>query len=118
VAEENWREDGSNPGVWYGEVGYPSVGWSQPYRYLLRREKKEPKGGQGVLFEPLGYNYYAVVTNRSGEVQPLMEVHDKRGSTERRIGQFSAEFLSHLPIPTGSYVPFLTYKLNYESSLR
>ena len=58
VAEENWREDGSNPGVWYGEVGYPSVGWSQPYRYLLRREKKEPKGGQGVLFEPLGYKYY------------------------------------------------------------
>jgi len=38
------------------------------------------------------------MTNRSSEVQPLMEVHDKRGSTERRIGQFSTGFLSHLPM--------------------
>jgi hypothetical protein len=109
VAEENWKEDVSNPGLWYGEVWYQPVGWSKPYRYLLRREKKEPKGGQGILFEPLGYKYYAVVTNRSGEVQELMEAHDRRGSAERRIGQFSTEFLSHLPL--GGFMANWVYML-------
>jgi len=39
VAEENWKEDLSYPGLWYGEVWYQPIGWAKPYRYLLRREK-------------------------------------------------------------------------------
>ena len=118
VAEENWKEDVSNPDLWYAEVWYQPVGWSKPYRYLLRREKKEAKGGQGILFEPLGYKYYAVVTNRSGEVQELMEVHDQRGSGERRVGQFSTEFLSHLPLGgfMANWVYLLCAQLAYNMS--
>ena len=118
LAEENWREDVSHPGFWYSEVWYKPVGWPKPYRYLLRREKKEPKGGQGILFEPLGYKYYAVVTNRVGEVQELMELHDQRGSAERRIGQFSTEFMSHLPLGgfMANWVYMLCAQLAYNMS--
>ena len=118
LAEENWREDVSHPGLWYSEVWYKPVGWSKPYRYLLRREEKEPKGGQGILFEPLGYKYYAVVTNRVGEVQELMELHDQRGSAERRIGQFSTEFMSHLPLGgfMANWVYMLCAQLAYNMS--
>jgi len=109
VAEKGWKEDRSHPGLWYGEVWYQPVGWAKPYRYLLRREKKETKGGQGVLFGALGYEYYAVVTNREGEVRELMEAHDQRGAAERRIGQFSHEFMSHLPM--GGFMANWVYML-------
>ena len=109
VAEEGWKEDLSHPGLGYAEVWYQPVGWAKPYRYLLRREKKEAKGGQEVLFGALGYEYYAVVTNREGEVQELMEVHDQRGAAERRIGQFSHEFMSHLPL--GGFMANWVYML-------
>jgi hypothetical protein len=108
VAEGDWKEDRSHPGLGYGEVWYQPVGWAKPYRYLLRRKKK-PKGGQGFLFEALGYEYYAVVTNREGEVQELMEVHDQRGAAERWIGQFSNEFMSHLPL--GGFMANWVYML-------
>ena len=118
LGEENWREDVSHPGLWYSDVWYQPVGWSKPYRYLLRREKKEPKGGQGILFEPLGYKYYAVVTNQDEEVQELMELHDQRGSAERRIGQFSSEFMSHLPLGgfMANWVYMLCAQLAYNMS--
>jgi len=51
-----------------------------------------------VLFAPLAFSYYIVVTDREGEIQPLMEFHDRKGAAERRIGQFSGEFLRHLPL--------------------
>jgi hypothetical protein len=59
-----------------------------------------------------------MVTNRSGEVQKLMEVHDQRGSTERRIGQFSREFLSHLPLGgfMANWVYLLCAQLAYNLS--
>jgi hypothetical protein len=118
LAEEDWKEDHSHPGLWYGEVWYQPVGWAKPYRYLLRREKKESKGGQGVLFGALGYEYYAVVTNREGKVQELMEVHDQRGAAERRIGQFSNEFMSHLPLGgfMANWVYMLCAQLAYNMS--
>jgi len=118
VAEEDWKEDRSHPGLWYGEVKYQPVGWGKPYRYLLRREKKEAKGGQEVLWGALGYEYYAVVTNRQGEVQELMEIHDQRGAAERRIGQFSNEFMSHLPLGgfMANWVYMLCAQLAYNMS--
>jgi len=118
VPEKDWREAGSDSGLWYSEVWYKPVGWSKPFRYLLRREKKEPKAGQGILFEPLGYKYYAVVTNRLGDVQELMEQHDQRGSAERRIGQFSNEFMSHLPLGgfMANWVYLLCAQLAYNLS--
>jgi hypothetical protein len=109
VPERDWREAGSDSGLWYSEVWYKPVGWSKPYRYLLRRQKKEPKEGQAILFASLGYKYYAVVTNRAGEVRELMESHDQRGSAERRIGQFSNEFMSHLPL--GGFMANWVYML-------
>jgi hypothetical protein len=104
--------------LWYGEVKYQAVGWGKPDRYLLRREKKEAKGGQEVLWGALGYEYYAVVTNRQGEVQELMEIHDQRGAAERRIGQFSNEFMSHLPLGgfMANWVYMLCAQLAYNTS--
>jgi len=118
VAEGDWKEDLSHAGLWYGEVCYQPMGWAKPYRYLLRRGKKETKGGQGVLFGALGYEYYAVVTNREGKVQELMEIHDQRGAAERRIGQFSNEFMSHLPLGgfMANWVYMLCAQLAYNMS--
>ena len=118
LTEENWKEDLSHPGLWYGEVWYQPIGWAKQYRYLLRREKKESKGGQGILLGALGYEYYAVVTNREGKVQELMEVHDQRGAAERRIGQFSNEFMSHLPLGgfMANWVYMLCAQLAYNMS--
>jgi hypothetical protein len=118
LKEEDWKEDRSHPDLGYGEVCYQPVGWAKPYRYLLRRKKKESQGGQEILFEALGYEYYAVVTNREGKVQELMEVHDQRGAGERRIGQFSNEFLSHLPLGgfMANWVYLLCAQLAYKLS--
>ncbi len=109
VPEGNWCEAGPDSGLWYSEVWYQPVGWSKAYRFLLRREKKDPKEGQRMLFNSLGFKYYAVVTNREGKVQTLMELHDQRGSAERRIGQFSHEFMSHLPM--GGFMANWVYML-------
>ena len=91
-----WQKDDENPEVEYGEVYYQPVGWRKEYRYLIRRERKEEKHGQKALFDR--FSYYVVVTNLEGEVKALMKEHARRGSSEKRIGQFSNEFLSHLPL--------------------
>ena len=98
VSGTDWQEDSQDASLAYGEFRYQPSHWSKAYRFLVRREKKEPKGGQDVLFAPLAYSYYVVVTDREGEIKTLLEFHDRKGAMERRIGQFSNEFLRHLPM--------------------
>jgi len=109
LSGEDWQEDPKDPSLAYGEFRYQPTKWPNPYRFLVRREKKESKGGQGVLFAPMGYSYYVVVTDREGEIQPLLEIHDRKGAAERRIGQFSGEFLRHLPL--GNFMANWVYML-------
>jgi hypothetical protein len=117
LSESAWKADGGDPSLGYAEVWYQPVGWPKAYRFLVRREKKEKKA-QEVLFAPLAYSYYVVVTNRAGEVQLLMEAHDGRGAMERRIGQFTNEFLSHLPLGgfMANWVYLLCAQLAYNLS--
>jgi hypothetical protein len=98
LPESAWKADLDDPSLGYAEVWYQPVHWPKAFRFVVRREKKEDKKGQEILFAPLAYSYYVVVTNRVGEVQAVMEAHDERGAMERRIGQFTNEFLSHLPL--------------------
>jgi hypothetical protein len=109
LLEKEWQEDPKDPSLAYGEFWYQPVHWPKAYRFLVRREKKEPKGGQGVLFVPLAYSYYVIVTDREGEIQTLLEFHDRKGAAERRIGQFSSEFLRHLPL--GNFMANWVYML-------
>lgn len=102
-----WQKDKENPEVEYGEVYYRPVRWKKEYRYLIRRERKKEKHGQKALFDR--FSYYVVVTNLEGEVKDLMKEHARRGSSEKRIGQFSNEFLSHLPL--GGFMANWTYLL-------
>ncbi len=117
LADSGWKTDPGDPSLAYAEVWYQPVNWPKGFRFLVRREKKKKKG-QGVLFAPLAYSYYVVVTNRAGEVQGLMEVHDGRGAMERRIGQFTHEFLSHLPLGgfMANWVYLLCAQLAYNLS--
>ncbi len=117
LSEWAWKGDPNDPSLAYAEVSYQPVKWSKAYRFLVRREKKEKKG-QEVLFAPLAYSYYVVVTNRAGEAQTLMEAHDQRGAMERRIGQFTNEFLSHLPLGgfMANWVYLLCAQLAYNLS--
>jgi len=109
LSERAWQEDPEDPSLSYGEFWYQPVHWPKAYRFLVRREKKEPKGGQGVLFAPLEYSYYVIVTDREGERKALLEFHDRKGAAERRIGQFSSEFLRHLPL--GNFMANWVYML-------
>jgi len=109
LSGKDWQEDPKDSSLAYGEFRYQPTHWPRDYRFLVRREKKESKGGQGVLFAPLAYSYYVIVTNREGEVQPLLEFHDRKGAAERRIGQFSNEFLRHLPL--GNFMANWVYML-------
>jgi hypothetical protein len=93
------------------------VKWKKAYRYLVRREREKEKHGQKGLFEK--YSYYVVVTNKEGEVKPLMKAHASRGRCEKRIGQFTNEFLSHLPLGEfmANWVYLLCAQLAYNLSL-
>jgi hypothetical protein len=109
LPKKDWREDIQDSSLAYAEVRYQPVHWPKAYRFLVRREKKESKGGQDVLFAPLAYSYYVVVTDREGDIQTLLEFHDRKGAAERRIGQFSNEFLRHLPL--GNFMANWVYML-------
>jgi len=117
LADSAWKPDPGDPSLTYAEVWYQPVNWPKAFRFLVRREKKE-KRAQEVLFAPLAYSYYVVVTNRAGEAQLLMEAHDGRGAMERRIGQFTNEFLSHLPLGgfMANWVYLLCAQLAYNLS--
>jgi hypothetical protein len=118
LSEKEWQKDPEDPSLGYGEFWYQPVHWPKAYRFLVRREKKEPKGGQGVLFAPLEYSYYVIVTDREGERKALLEFHDRKGAAERRIGQFSNEFLRHLPLGNfmANWVYLLCAQLAYDLS--
>jgi hypothetical protein len=109
LSAKDWQEDAQDSSLAYGEFRYQPSRWPKDYRFLVRREKKEPKGGQGVLFAPLAYSYYVVVTDREGGIQTLLKFHDRKGAAERRIGQFSNEFLRHLPL--GNFMANWVYML-------
>ena len=118
LSGKDWQEDSQDASLAYGEFRYQPSHWSKAYRFLVRREKKEPKGGQDVLFAPLAYSYYVVVTDREGEIKTLLEFHDRKGAMERRIGQFSNEFLRHLPMGNfmANWVYMLCAQLAYNMS--
>lgn len=119
LPESAWQRDAEDESLSYGELWYQPVRWPHAYRYLVRREKKVAKSGQGTLFEVLSYSYYVVVTSSEGEIKKTLELHDKRGMTERRIAQFTNEFLFHLPMANfmGNWVYLLCAQLAYNLSL-
>ena len=118
LSEKDWQEDPKDVSLAYAEFRYQPSHWPKAYRFLVRREKKEAKGGQGVLFAPLEYSYYVIVTNREGTIKTLLEFHDRKGAAERRIGQFSNEFLRHLPLGNfmANWVYLLCAQLAYNLS--
>ena len=117
LAPDAWQQDTENAERAYGEFTYNPVKWKKEYRYLVRREREKENHGQKGLFEK--YSYYVVVTSRQGETKALMEEHARRGTSERRIGQFSNEFLSHLPLGgfMANWVYVLCAQLAYNLSL-
>lgn len=102
-----WGADSDSSSIQYAEVWYQPTKWKKAYRFLVRREPKKEADGQGAFFTR--YSYYVVVTNREGEVASLMAAHDERGTSERRIGEFTREFLPHLPM--GNFMANWVYLL-------
>jgi len=119
LPESAWKQDPEEESLSYGEVWYQPVQWAHAYRYLVRRERKAPKKGQPALFEVMSFSYYVIVTNREGESQEILEFHDKRGMSERRIAEFTNEFLFHLPMEgfMSNWVYLLCAQLAYNLSL-
>ena len=119
LPESAWKKDPKEASLSYGEVQYQPVKWAHPYRYLVRREKKVAKSGQSALFEVMRFSYYVIVTNREEEIQEVLKLHDKRGMSERRIAQFTNEFLFHLPMEgfMSNWVYLLCAQLAYNVSL-
>jgi hypothetical protein len=119
LSESAWQTDPENDSLSYGELWYQPVKWAHPYRYLIRRERKPGKSGQSALFEVMSYSYYVVVANREDDIKEVLELHDKRGMTERRIAQFTNEFLFHLPMEgfMSNWAYLLCAQLAYNLSL-
>jgi hypothetical protein len=119
LPESAWKKHPTEESLSYGEVRYQPVKWAHPYRYLVRREKKAPRSGQSALFEVMSFSYYVIVTNRGEDIQEVLELHDKRGMSERRIAQFTNEFLFHLPMEgfMSNWVYLLCAQLAYNLSL-
>jgi len=117
LAPDAWCQDTEDAEIAYGEFTYNPVKWKKGCRYLVRREREKEKQGQKALFEK--YSYYVVVTNKEGEVKALMKTHAGRGRCEKRIGQFTNEFLSHLPLKEfmANWVYLLCAQLAYNLSL-
>jgi Transposase DDE domain group 1 len=113
----DWEYDPKDPDQAYNELGYQPEDWPRPYRYLVRREVKKAKGGQVDLFPR--YAYYVVATNRPGERKALLTFHNQKGTSERRIGQFTREFLSHLPLGKfmANWAYLLAAQLGYNLSM-
>ncbi len=67
----------------------------------------------------LTYSYYVIVTNREEGIQEVLALHDKRGMSERRIAEFTNEFLFHLPMEgfMSNWVYLLCAQLAYNLSL-
>lgn len=116
LGEEAWQNDPEESSKAYAEFRYRPVGWRKDYRYLVRREEKRDKE-QASLFGQ--YSYYIVVTNRDGETKELMKAHARRGAMEKRLGQFTNEFLFHLPMGEfmANWVYLLCAQLAYNLSL-
>lgn len=117
LTEQEWQPDPEDDGKAYSEVQYQPVKWPKAYRFLVRREEKKDKSGQSLLFKT--YSYYVVVTNKEGAIRELMKTHARRGTMEKRIGQFTHEFLSHLPLGTfmANWAYLLCSQLAYNLSL-
>lgn len=117
LAPDAWQQDTEDAEIAYGEFTYNPVKWKKECRYLVRRERQKEKHKQRPLFEK--YSYYVVVTNKEGEVKPLMKAHAGRGRCEKRIAQFTNEFLSHLPLGgfMANWVYLLCAQLAYNLSL-
>jgi len=112
-----WNKDPEDAEIEYAEIIYQPVTWGKGYRYLVKREKGKDKHGQKSLFEK--FSYYVVVTNKEGEVKPLMKAHAGRGRCEKRIAQFTNEFLNHLPLGEfmANWVYLLCAQMAYNLSL-
>jgi hypothetical protein len=112
-----WQPDPEDPEKAYSEVQYRPVKWSKSYRFLVRREEKKDQSSQSLLFKM--YSYYVVATNKEGAIRELMKTHARRGTMEKRIGQFTHEFLSHLPLGTfmANWAYLLCSQLAYNLSL-
>jgi Transposase DDE domain group 1 len=119
LPESAWEKHPKDESLSYGEVQYQPVKWDHSYRYLVRRVRKVPKSGQSGLFEVMSFSYYVIVTNREEDIQEVLELHDKRGMSERRIAEFTNEFLFHLPMEgfMSNWVYLLCAQLAYNLSL-
>jgi hypothetical protein len=75
------------------ELWYQPTGWAKPYRYVVKRELAETKGGE------LYWKYHALVTN--DEARPaaaLMSWHLQHADTENAIKEHKSGFgLEKLP---------------------
>ena len=64
--------------------------WSRPRRVVLTR-KKEPPNPQGLLWDALGYNYAAYVTDLEWAAEDIVAFYDKRGDVEKAIGELKED---------------------------
>ena len=75
------------------ELRYQPVGWTRPYRYIVKREVAERKSGE------LYWKYHAVVTNEEGQpAATLMVWHLQHADMENAIKEHKSGFgLEKLP---------------------
>ena len=93
LPERRWRPLPEYALADVAELHYQPVGWSKPYRYVVKREVAEKKSGE------LYWKYHVLVTN--DEVRPTAEVmiwHLQHADMENAIKEHKSGFgLEKLP---------------------
>jgi hypothetical protein len=77
--------------------------WSRSRRVILTR-RRDPENPQGHLWDALGYNYAAYVTDLDWAPEDIARFYDKRADVEKAIHELKEDFgIDH--VPTSQFLP-------------
>jgi hypothetical protein len=85
------------------ELSFQRPRWRRPRRVILTR-RRDPDNPQGHLWDALGYNYAAYVTDLDGAPEDVVAFYDKRADMEKAIHELKEDFGIDR-VPTSQFLP-------------
>lgn len=105
ATEGRWRriETEDDTLVEVAELRFQRRCWSRPRRVILTR-RQDPANPQGHLWDALGYNDAAYVTDLDWTPEAVAAFYDKRADVEKAIHELKEDFGIDR-VPTGQFLP-------------
>ncbi len=105
ATEGRWRriETDDETVLEVAELRFQRRCWSRPRRVILTR-RRDPENPQGHLWDALGYNYAAYVTDLDWAPEDIARFYDKRADVEKAIHELKEDFGIDR-VPTSRFLP-------------